>query len=198
MGLTSAYLVANGRVSEFFKKIQDGQAPDQFTIQLLKDWGFNSSNDRAYIPLLNALGFLSPVGKPTSRYHAYRDHSKSKQVMADAIREAYSDIFLIKENPGSSDRVAITGKFKSFHNASDNTASLMAKTFLTLSELADFKGSTSTKTPAEPPKENDNANMDHHSQVISSVARDLSLNYNIQIHLPATRTSRFTTLYLSR
>ncbi|WP_287118470.1 DUF5343 domain-containing protein [Mesorhizobium sp.] len=180
-------LVANGRVQEFFKRIQDGQAPDQFTIQLLKDWGFGSSNDRAYIPLLKALGFLSPDGKPTSRYHAYRDHSRSKQVMAEAIREAYSDIFLIKENPGTGDKTAINGKFKSYHNASDNTASLMTKTFLSLAELADFKGSTQIKSSVVNHKEPEKASFESPPLPTNGTPKDLSLNYNIQVHLPATK-----------
>jgi hypothetical protein len=103
MALTDAYTLATGRIPDLFQKIRDGQAPDQFTIQLLKDWGFSSSNDRAALPILKALGFLTPDGKPTSLYHDYRDHSKSKAVMAQALRNAYSDIFLIKEHPTEAD-----------------------------------------------------------------------------------------------
>ena len=40
--------------------------------------------------------------------------------MAQALRNAYSDIFLIKERPTEADKAAILGKFKSFHNQSDN------------------------------------------------------------------------------
>src|SRR6185437_1087698 len=89
MALTDAYTLAPGRIPDLFNKIRDGQAPDQFTIQLLKDWGFTSSNDRASLPLLKALGFLSPDGKPTTTYHEYRDHSRSSAVMAQALRNAY-------------------------------------------------------------------------------------------------------------
>jgi len=99
MGLTNAYTMAAKRIPALFEKIRDGQAPDQITIQMLKDWGFTSTNDRALLRLLKALGFLSPDGKPTSRYHEFRDHSKSATVMAAGLREAYGDIFLIKEHP---------------------------------------------------------------------------------------------------
>jgi len=125
MALADAYVLPTKRIPDIFNKIRDGQAPDRFTHQLLKDWGFNSTNDRAFIGLLKAIGFLSADGKPTQRYHDYRDHSRSKQVMAQALREAYGDIFLIKEKPSLSDEAAINGKFKSFHNASDNVAGLM-------------------------------------------------------------------------
>ncbi|MBV9841578.1 MAG: DUF5343 domain-containing protein [Sphingomonadaceae bacterium] len=109
------------------------------THQLLKDWGFSSSNDRAFIPLLKALGFLTPTGQPTERYHRYRDHSQSKKVLGEALREAYGDLFLITNNPKDSDREAIEGKFKSYHNASDNSAKSMAATFYALLKLADVR-----------------------------------------------------------
>ncbi|MDH4439536.1 MAG: DUF5343 domain-containing protein [Rhizobium sp.] len=187
MALTNAYLVGSGKVKEFFNKIKDGQAPDQFTIQLIKDWGFSSSNDRAYLPLLKALGFLSPDGKPTSRYHAYRDHSQSKKVMADALREAYQDVFLIKENPTQADKEAISGKFKSYHNVTENVASLMTKTFLSLIDLADLKSDDRTKKPsaASIPDPVPDSTISHNNQ--APVRPPPGLHYNTQIHLPATK-----------
>ena len=110
MSLPKNYTQAYGRIPELFEKIRDGQAPDQLTHQTLKDWGFTSSNDRALLPLLKTLGFLSPDGRPTSAYHEYRDHSSSKAVLARCLREAYKDIFLIKEYPTDKDRAAIKPK----------------------------------------------------------------------------------------
>jgi len=81
------------RIPDIFTKIRDGQAPERFTNQLLKDWGFTSKNDRAFISLLKSLGFLSADGKPTQRYSDYRDHSRSKHIMGEALRDAYGDIF---------------------------------------------------------------------------------------------------------
>ena len=62
MALTSAYVLPVSRIPDLLGKIRDGQAPDRFTHQLLKDWGFNSTNDRAFIPLLKELGFLTAEG----------------------------------------------------------------------------------------------------------------------------------------
>ena len=59
MALTNVYTQVYGQLPEFFSKIREGQAPQQFTQQLLKDLGFKSSNHRALIPLLKALGFIS-------------------------------------------------------------------------------------------------------------------------------------------
>lgn len=190
MALTDAYSVAVGRIPDLFNKIRDGQAPERFTIQLLKDWGFASSNDRAFLPLLKALGFLSPDGKPTSLYHDYRDHSRSSAVMAQALRNAYGDIFLIKEHPTESDRTAVQGKFKSFHNASDNVASLMAKTFFALLKLADLKTAVSSlKKTVDSKKDMDAAEAAAENENTSNRKGALTtgLHYNIQIHLPATK-----------
>jgi hypothetical protein len=189
MALANAYVQAYGRIPELFQKIRDGQSPDQFTHQLLKDWGLTSSNDRQFIPLLKALGFLSPDGKPTSRYHDYRDHSRSPQVMTEALREAYSDIFLIKSAPSKDDRDAIQGKFKSYHNASDRVAQLMTNTFLALIQLADLsaKPKSSPKPPTQPEK--DASSKSGHSHIVPPPQSDRvpGLHYNIQIHLPATK-----------
>lgn len=191
MGLSSKYTVAAGRLPDLFAKIRDGQAPDLFTRQLLKDWGFTSSHDRAAIPLLKELGFLSPDGRPTSRYHDYRDHSRSKAVMADALREAYADLFLIKEHPTEADKEAILGKFRSFHNASDNVAGWMAKTFFTLLSLSDLKAKKAKAKAIEPEAAENQGSADSGAGGRSDLERQRQpapgLHYNIQIHLPATK-----------
>lgn len=196
MALANAYTIATSRIPDLFTKIRDGQAPDQFTLQLLKDWGFQSSNDRAFLPLLKALGFLSPDGKPTALYHEYRDHSRSKKVMGRALRQSYGDIFLIKEHPTPADKEAIQGKFKSFHNASDLVAGLMAKTFLSLLSLADLtpdtpsKNETRVETKKNTGEESKNEGGDKQngsSGNRSSTGQAPGLHYNIQIHLPATK-----------
>lgn len=38
MALADAYVQGYGKIPDLFQKIRDGQAPDQFTHQLLKDW----------------------------------------------------------------------------------------------------------------------------------------------------------------
>ncbi|QMV18960.1 hypothetical protein GOB94_09975 [Granulicella sp. 5B5] len=185
MALSNSYVQPTNRIPDIFNKIRDGQAPERFSNQLLKDWGFTSTNDRAFIPLLKSLGFLSSEGKPTQRYNDYRDHSRSKLVMAEALRDAYGDIFLIKEHPAQSDKDAIEGKFKSFHNASENVAGLMTKTFMGLLGLADLSKKAGN-TPAA--KE-----QDKKAQVEIQAPSQLDghgvsgLHYNIQIHLPATK-----------
>jgi Family of unknown function (DUF5343) len=185
MALSDVYVQSLSRFPAFFQQIRDAQAPGIFSQQLLKDWGFSSSNDRNFIPLLKALGFLSQDGKPTHRYLDYRDHSKSRRVLGDGIREAYSDIFLIKAKPTDSDRDAIKGKFKSSHNTSDNVAGLLASTFLKLLDMADIDGpSTSSAVPEAIPNAPAHGNSTGHSNGPVGIS---GLHYNIQIHLPPTK-----------
>ena len=183
MGLTNTYVLPTNRIGDILGKIRDGQAPERFTQQLLKDWGFSSKNDRAFIGLFKAIGFLTADGKPTARYHEYRDHSRSKSVLGQALRDAYGDIFLIKEHPSNADRSAIEGKFKSFHNVSDNVAGLMAKTFLGLLQHADLKPRVGTPVQVEstPNEEMPEGNITERLTV------QTALHYNIQVHLPATK-----------
>lgn len=188
MALPTAYVQVYGQLDEVFARIADGQAPDKFTAQYLKDLGFSSTNYRAVIPLLKALGFLSEDGTPTSRYHDYRNEARSRRVMGEALREAYADLFTIKANPTDADKPLIEGKFKSANNTSANVAKLMANTFYSLLELADLAPSPveikeeKPPVPAEPPP------VKTEPQVTPPATHTRpSLHYNIQIHLPATK-----------
>ncbi len=55
MALINSYVQVYGQLPAFFRKIADGQAPDKFSRQYLKDLGFASSNFNAVIPLLKSL-----------------------------------------------------------------------------------------------------------------------------------------------
>lgn len=191
MGLPNVYTYNYGQLSLLFKKIIEGQAPTKFTQQHLKDIGFVSSNHRSFIPILKALGFLSSDGVPTQRYHNYRNNALSKKILGTAIKEAYSDIFNISAKPKASDKKLIQGKFKSIHNCSDRSAEMMAKTFFAILELADIDGEVKKPTKIEQ-KEKPKDTISNSERLLpqeqtSSKKIQPSLNYNIQIHLPATK-----------
>jgi hypothetical protein len=177
------------------QKIVDGTAPDKFTVAHLKGIGFKSSNDQGIIPVLKDLKFLSADGTPTKRYHDYRDKSRSKLVLGEGLREAYEDIFHIKEHPSESDRQAIIGRFKSVHNASDAVAERQALTFLSLLKLADISGAN--KPPPKPPSPPDEERQKGSLQNCRRChLRDYDTTLK-SIFLPR-RTSRSTTRFSSR
>ena len=191
MALTGACVQVYGQISNFFSKLQEGQAPTQFTQQHLKDLGFTSTNHRAFIPLLKALGFLTADGTPTKRYHEYRDKSQSKRVMGDALRDAYGDLFVLKEKPKKSDSALIEGKFKSTHNVSDLQAKRMSSTFFALLDLADIDAKIPSKIYAKAKLPEKEKKFEKEAPEIDKLPPKViappGLHYNIQIHLPATK-----------
>ena len=194
MGLANSYVQSYGQLPDVFKRLCDGQAPDKFTRQHLKDLGFTSASFHAIIPLLKTLGFLAADGSPTARFHDYRNAAQSRAVLGEALREAYGDLFTINSNPTNADRPLIEGKFKSTHNASERISQLMASTFYSLLALADIKPVTS-KAPVSasvgPPKDGVDESVRPEPIILKgepySAGHRPTLHYNIQIHLPATK-----------
>jgi len=194
MALTNTYVQVYGQLGDVFQHLAQAQAPEKFTVQYLKDLGFASTNFRAVVPLLKALGFLSDDGVPTSRYHEYRNTALSKQVMATALRDAYGDLFTIRANPAAADRKLIEGKFRSAHNASPNTAKLMANTFYALLEMADLSVAATPKKEDDKPEKEAQTEPEVPLPRRSVPAPDTSpthhrptFHYNIEIHLQATK-----------
>lgn len=188
--LTTRYMTSVKNLTAIFDKVVEGTAPKKFTTAHLKSIGFKSSNDVGVIAVLKDLGFLSADGTPTQRYHDYRDKSRSKAVMAEALREAYEDLFHINEKPTSADRQAIEGKFKSAHNTSDRVAAEQTKTFYALLKLADLEvgGKPKARKEHEKPKEKEGEKETERREVSAPLPPALGgLRYNIEIHLPATK-----------
>lgn len=192
MALPSTYLQVYGQIPDLFAKLQEGQAPDKFSQQHLKDIGFSSSNYRAFIPLLKAIGFLAPDGTPTSRYHEYRNRYQGPRVLAEALRDAYAELFVIKDPPTDKDKALIEGKFKSAHNVGDRPAELMSKTFLAMAKIADFSQSSKSTEPIRVEIEQEvpevkNEERDKREDIKENLLIPPALHYNIQIHLPSTK-----------
>jgi hypothetical protein len=187
MALLNQQTLIWAQLPTFFEKIVAGRAPDKFNREFLRDIGFKSSNHLAIIPLLKGLGFITADNVPTERYRTFLDKTKSKKVLAEAVKEAYGDIFVIKAKPTKADLNLIEGKFKSTYNMSDSSAERAARTFLALLDLAD--ADTIAGTPKSPDevdaKKEMDLKVDHKSPGVKKSV--VGLNYNIEIHLPATK-----------
>ena len=142
------------------------------------------------IGILKALGFLDDGGRPQERYFEFLDQSQSGIVLAEAIREAYGDLFAINTTAHEMTKEDLAGKFRNLGQGklSANVINFMASTFLALAEQADFDMTRvrpddvegGDKPPANPPEAKDPSRRTH----------DLKLGdlvYNIQIVLPDTR-----------
>jgi hypothetical protein len=189
MALSDAYLMSAKNVEKFFNSLQAGQAPAKFNVKFLEQIGFSSSNDRLFIGLLKSLGFLNDTGAPTKRYFDFLDASKSRQIMANALKEAYSDLFVINKKAYDLKRPELKGKLKSLTEGkkSDKIIELIAMTFEALCKYADWKSSDLVL-------QSENKNIDlktEEKEIVSdtTIAKKVSpsLHYNIQIHLPDSR-----------
>lgn len=192
MGLMTAYLMTAKNAEAFFNALQTAKAPERFTLKFLKDLDFTSSNDRLYIGVLKGLGFIDENGVPSPRYFAFLDHSQSRRVLADAIRDAYSDLFALNKTAEKLDADAVKGKFKSLTQGqkSENVIKLMAMTFRTLCDLGDWSA-----PPAETSAERiapalATANTESGRAETTSLGAQtppIGLHYNIQLILPDSR-----------
>jgi len=189
--LTDRYLASVKNLGAIFEQIVKGTAPQVFNVEHLAGVGFGSSTDRAVVPLLKTLGFLTEGGQPTQRYLDYRAGGQSaKAVLGEALLDAYEDIFHVNANPADADRETIRGKFKSAHNVTDRVAEMQAMTFFALLKMADLDAGRRRKMPgASAAIINAASTSAGEKSEASGVAHPtgVGLNYNIQVHLPATK-----------
>lgn len=188
MNLPTTYMAGGtANVPKIMEKIVEGAPPAKFTYAHLKGLGFTSSTDQPIIPMLKVIGFLSADGAPTALYHAYRDKSRSRQVLGAALRETYSSLFQISETLSESHRAEIEGKFKSEGGLDARKAKLATATFLAFWKLADHN------TKGNPAKQVEDQHVHVEEDLSGSrmpgTGRKFStgLHYNIEIHLPATK-----------
>ena len=114
--------------------------------------------------------------------------------MADGIKEAYADLFMLNTAAYNMNKEELVGKFKTLTNGkkSDSTLKQMVNTFINLCSYADW---SFTQVPV---------NQDDQEQKIDETlyskpnelektkpnGKSFDLNYDIHIHLPATRDER--------
>jgi hypothetical protein len=195
MALTNAYLVTTKNLESFLNSIKTAKAPERFNNKFLQQLDFTSSNDRLFIGLMKSLGFIDESGVPTKRYYHFLDQSQSGRILAEALREAYEDLFAVntKANEMSVEDVKNKLRTLTMGQKSDNVLGLMANTFKSLSDLAEWDTTPVPAAPAEPTDEEimtairAEDETDHFEKKSAHSASKLQLHYNIQIHLPESR-----------
>ena len=192
MALTTAYLLTTKNLEPLFNAILGAQAPERFSQKFLQDLEFTSSNDRLFIGVLKALGFIDDSGTPQQRYFDFLDQTQSRRVLAEAVREAYDDLFRVNKDAYKLSEDEIKNKLKTLTRGekSDNVLGLMAKTFRALCDYATWDAAP--KAPpteaADKPEEKPKVNAEK-TVPLPRTGQALGLHYNIEIHLPPTRDS---------
>lgn len=191
MSLPTSYMTGSfTKISQYFDTMLTAKAPDKFTTKFMADLGFTSSNDRQFVNVLKAIGFLDDAGTPTERYFKFLDQSFSKQMVAEGIKEAYADLFALNTSANKLSKTEVEGKFRTLTNGSkeNTTIGYMASTFINLCAYADWNEALSLTSQTQTSTTNDKQNDT--TEIAESILQErgkIDLNYDIHIHLPATR-----------
>lgn len=198
MALPDSYTVKYGSFPAYFDAIQGAEPPERFSVKFLENLEFTSTNDRAFIGILRELGFLDSNNVPTKRYFEYLDKEAAPRVLADGIREMFSDLFAIKKDAYKMNSDDAYNKLRTLYAGTkkDNLIKLIAKTFVGLCELADFE-SSKPEVVRKPEKGNEDEQESESSdgkekeaQSNTSAHKKIKLQglqYHINIVLPETR-----------
>lgn len=199
MALPDSYVLKPTSIPAYFDAILDAQAPERFSLKFLENLGFTSTNDRLLIGLLKDLAFLNTDGTPQQTYFEFLDRSRSKQVLAEAVREAYSDLFAVNNNAHQLNKDDVKNKLRTLYagKKSDELIDRIARTFTAVCEYADFDAQPQASDfPAATPPSTDakknvfreEAKEDSAPPPKKNVNLELaSLQYHINIVLPESR-----------
>lgn len=199
MALPTSYLVSYKNVEAVLNAIRQAKAPPKFTQRFLEDLGFKSTSDRLFINVFKALGLLSPDGAPTPRYYEFLDQSQSARILAEALEEAYADLFQLRRDAQNMERSELKGRFKTITQGqvTDNVIDKMVGTFQAFAKLADFDA----PAPAEGGSGFDSTGVGGGEGAYgggngtvggalpgsTDVIRLGGLVYNVELHLPESR-----------
>lgn len=199
MALPDSYTLKTGSLKAYFDAMLDAQPPERFSVKFLENLGFTSTNDRLFIGILKDLGFLNRDGTPQQRYFDFLDRSRSFQILADGIREAYADLFAVNTKANEYSIQDVKNKLRTLYSGkkTDLVIGNIAKTFRALCDCADFTGSPAARQESRPVTETvevthlERETTPQHSSdethSTSGKIRVSGLQYHINIVLPETR-----------
>ena len=196
MALPDSYTLKPNAIRAYFEAMLDAEPPERFSYRFLEKLEFKSTNDRLFIKILKDLGFLDADGVPTDRYFEFLDRSRSENVVADGIREAYADLFAVNTRAYDLAVADVKNKLRTLYKGakSDTVIDRVASTFVALCEYAEFTQTTrSIKDRAGVGDANDTGDDGERSETTTSSARPSgsltlgALQYHINIVLPESR-----------
>lgn len=190
MALPTSYLTSVKNLPDIFAAMQGAQAPEKFTQSFLESLEFKSTSDRLVIGVLKALGFLDDAGKPKDRYFRFLDQTQGAKVIAEAIRDAYQDLFKVNVKANEMTKSDVINKLKTLGQGQigDSVLDKMAMTFTSLVKLGDFQSASVPSSAPNPQDIRNNEEQVDKKPVNEHVNLKLGgLVYNIQIVLPESR-----------
>ncbi|MFW9888057.1 MAG: DUF5343 domain-containing protein [Candidatus Thorarchaeota archaeon] len=137
--MTEVYpYTVSSRFENFLATFHERGIPDKFTNATLEEAGYKSKNDRKIKDVLKFIGFIDDKNVPTKRYNEFRNRSKQKKVMAEALTDAYAGLFKSIPQAHTKDRKILEDFFSTKTKSGKQVYAAMARTFEILCKFADF------------------------------------------------------------
>lgn len=201
MPLPDSYTLKPGAIPAYFEAMLNAEAPERFTTRFLERLEFKSTNDRLFISVLKELGFIDTDGIPKDRYYQFLDKTQSARVVAEGVKEAYSDLFAVNKNAQALSTEEVKNKLRTLYKGTkkDNVIGRIASTFTALCEYGDFsaapiKLAAEVKLTEEKPRQKAKETIGEESTGTKANEKSAehklsleSLQYHINIVLPESR-----------
>jgi hypothetical protein len=175
------YILNTGSLKSFLESIPKIGVPDKINTNTLPMLGYKSKNDRPIVKILRFIDFIDVNGVPTQNYINFRDTSKAKIVMANAIRKAYSDLFKMYPDAHKKDDETLKNFFRPTTKAGEQVVERMVDTFKVLCSFADFEATT-VESKAEEYTKGEKMEL----KGTHVLPPGITFNLNIQLVLPTT------------
>lgn len=133
------YILKTGSLKKYFENIPIIGTPEKVSQKYLSSLGFTSSNERSIPNVLKFLGFIDDSGTPSDVYILYRDRSKSKKILGEAIVRSYSDLFKLYPDAHKKDYSALQNYFSTNTGLGLRAVQGIVETFKALCSLADIE-----------------------------------------------------------
>jgi hypothetical protein len=200
------YILNNGNLGKFLNDIQKAAVPQKVDYKYLQSRGYTGQNDKVLVSYLKALGFIDNSGSPQARWRDYRHTDQSRQVLGEAIREAYRGFFDVYHDAERRSATEFTNWARvADPNASPKTIQRAWATFQTATKLAQFDGyapadstpSSSRTEPEDSPEGGDPLIDPAPRRNRVQVGAMGAITINVELQLPATADDKFFEQFFS-
>lgn len=204
---TYPYVLSKKRLVEFIQKIPRMGVPTKIDKQWLTTAGYSTENDMRFLSVLKFIDFIDAAGIPTEKYKNYRG-TKAKSVLADAIKNGYSNLFEMHPNANTLNENDLNDFFSGASSTGSITVTRMIITFQGLCENAEFNGNfvqsdgSETTANVQLPSSvapgavshsaegmSGNGSPSRTSPVVNTCSQTPIININIELSLPDTKDS---------
>lgn len=182
------YTQVTGKLKSFFEKIQQVGIPPIVDKEWLASIGFSASNDYRIIAVLKFIDFVDQAGKPTDRWSKYRDKSRARKVLAEAIQKGYTELFQTYSDAYQRKNDELKSYFGTSTKGGAQVISYTVTTFKNLCEMADFSDVAKEAPMFKEltPSQETEVDLGATKNIIQGLGTGITININIQLSLPDT------------